>query len=414
MERRISRRRFLEVAGTGLAGAALLGVAGCGGGGGGGGQGGGGGGGNEPLKIGALLSFTGVFATLGESIRNGFDLFLEENDGQLGGRPVEVLYEDDEGDPQVALRGYRQLVDRDRVNLLVTPISSTVALALVDQINRDRILTVNPNAAANALSLDKKSDYVYRVSYSNYQLGTPGAAYFAENVGKTAVALAPDYPAGRETLPAFVAAYEEAGGEVLQELFPPLNNADYATYLTQIQDAGPEIVWAFFAGADAVNFAKQYRQFGLGESIQFTGMNTWADPLLTGAVGEAAEGIISATQWIPSLDNETNRRFVEGYRAAYDDQMPNQFSVFGYDAAQLIALANEEAGSSEPDALSEAMRGATFESPRGEITINPETNNPIQNYVIARNVLRNGEIVPEVQEEIGEFKTPTENVPGMS
>ena len=409
MRDRISRRRFLQVAGAGLAGATLLGVTGCGGGS-GGGQGGGG---DEALKIGALLSFTGTFAKLAESIRNGFDLFIKENDGQIAGRKVEVLYEDDEGDPQVGLRGYRQLVNRDKVNLLVGPVSSTVALALVDQVQRDKQILINPNAAANALSLDKKSDYIYRTSYSNYQLGTPGAAYIAENVGKTAVAIAPDYPAGLEVLPAFKAAYEEAGGKVVKELLPPLGNTDYATYLTQIQEAEPEVLWAFLAGADAINFVKQYREFGLGENIQFTGMNTWPDPLLTETVGEAADGIISATQYTTALDNETNRRFVESYRAEYD-QTPNQFSVFGYDAGQLIAQGIEEAGSAEPEALIEALKGATFESPRGQITIDPETNNPIQSYYMVRNATRDGQIVPEVIEELGEFPTPTENVPGSS
>ena len=373
----------------------------------------GGGGGCDTLKIGALLSFTGTFAKLAESIRNGFDLYIKENDGQIAGRKVEVLYEDDEGDPQVGLRGYRQLVDRDRVNLLVGPVSSTVALALVDQINRNKQILINPNAAANALSLAKKSDYVYRTSYSNYQLGTPGAAYIAENVGKTAVAIAPDYPAGQEVIPAFRAAYEEAGGRVVQELFPPLGNTDYATYLTQIQEAKPEVLWAFLAGADAVNFAKQYREFGLGENIQFTGMNTWTDPLITETVGEATEGIIAATQWLPSFDNETNKRFVEGYRAEYKET-PNQFSVFGYDAGQLIAQGIEKAKGVEPAELSKALAGLSFESPRGRITINPETNNPIQSYVMARNVLDGDKIVPEVLEPIGEFKTPTQNVPGSS
>ncbi len=410
MRDRISRRRFLQVAGAGFAGATLLGVTGCGGGS-GGGQGGGGD--SETLKIGALLSFRGTFAKLAESIRNGFDLFIKENDGQIGGRKVEVLYEDDEGDPQVGLRGYRQLVDRDRVNLLVGPVSSTVALALVDQVGRDKQILINPNAAANALSLDKKSDFVYRTSYSNYQLGTPGAAYIAENVGKTAVAIAPDYPAGLEVLPAFKAAYEAAGGTVVQELLPPLGNTDYATYLTQIQEAEAEVLWAFLAGADAINFAKQYTEFGVGESIQFTGMNTWADPLLTETVGGAAEGIIAATQWLPSLDNETNKRFVEGYRAEYGET-PNQFSVFGYDAAQLIAQGVEKAGGVEPADLSEALKGLSFESPRGQITIDPETNNPVQSYVMTRNVLDGETIVPEVIDEIGEFATPTENVPGSS
>ncbi len=365
------------------------------------------------MRIGALLSSTGVFATLGESIKNGFEQYVKENNGKLGGRKVKVLYEDDEGDPQVALRGYRQLVSRDKIDVLVTPISSTVALALVDQIDKDRVLTINPNAAANALSLDKKSDYVYRVSYSNYQLGTPGGEYIAKNVGKTAVALAPDYPAGQETLPAFVAAYEKGGGKVVKEILPPLGNSDYATYLTQIKDADPDVVWAFFAGADAVTFAKQYKEFGLADKIQFTGMNSWSDPLLTGAVGDAAEGIIAATQWIPTLDNDTNKSFVEGYQKEYDS-MPNQFSVFGYDAAQAIDLGVKKADSKEPDAIGEALKGISLQSPRGEITIDPETNNPTQSYVMARNVKKGDEIVPEVLDEIGEFNMPTSNVPGMS
>lgn len=407
MNRRINRRDFLRVAGVGLAGATLLGVAGCGS----GGQGGGGGSG--PLRIGALLSATGVYATLGESIRNGLDLFIEENGGEIGGRQVEVLYEDDEGDPQIALRGLRQLTGRDQVEILVTPISSSVALALVDPINREQIMTINPNAAANALSLDQRSDYIYRVSYSNYQLGTPGAAWVAENVGKKAVALAADYPAGQETIAAFTAAYEEAGGEVLREILPPLENADYATYLTRIQDEQPEVVWAFFAGADSVNFANQYRSFGLQESIPMTGNNTWSDPLLTESVGEACEGFVSATQYLPSFDNETNQRFVEGYREAYD-ATPNQFSVFGYDVGQTIAQAVEAAGGTEPEAMMEALNGISFESPRGEITIASDTHNPVQNYVMTRNVLDGGEIVPEVVEDIGEFGMPTENVPGTS
>lgn len=408
-QRKINRRDFLRVAGGGLAGATLLGAAGCGG----GGESGGGGGESGPLRIGAMLSSTGVYATLGESIKNGLDLFVEESGGEFGGRQVEVIYEDDEGDPQVALRKFRQLTGREQIDLLVTPISSSVALALVDPINQNEVLTINPNAAANALSLEERSRFIYRVSYSNYQLGTPGAAYIAENVGKKAVALAADYPAGQETVAAFTAAFEEAGGEVVQRILPPLGNADYATYLTQIRDAQPDVVWAFFAGADSVNFAEQYQSFGLQEDIPMTGCNTWSDPLLTEAVGQACEGFISATQYLPELENETNASFVDGYRQAYDET-PNQFSVFGYDVGKTISQAIDQAGSTDQEAMIEALNGLSFQSPRGEITLDPETHNPVQNYVMARNVFQDGEIVPEVIEDIGSFGMPTENVPGMS
>src|SRR5258707_1729596 len=158
---RFGRRRLLATAGVGLGGAALLNLVGCGG--------SSGGGDNTPLKLGALLSLTGTFAQPAESIRNGMDLYFTQNNNKIGNRPVQIQYEDEEGNPQTALRKYQQLVTRDQVNILVGPISSAVLAALVDPINTDKIVLIDANAASNDVSWTKKSDYIYRVSFSNWQ-----------------------------------------------------------------------------------------------------------------------------------------------------------------------------------------------------------------------------------------------------
>jgi branched-chain amino acid transport system substrate-binding protein len=386
VNKRIGRRDFLKIAGFGLAGATLFGTTGCGG----GGQGGSG-----PIRIGALLSFSGPFAPIAESIQNGMDLYFEQNENMIGDQQVEVLYEDDEGDPQAAIRKYRQLLDRDQANVLVGPISSSVALALVEPVTRDEAILIDANAAANDLSWSQKSDYIYRVSFSNWQTGHAPAAYISENVGKTAFALAPDYPAGQEVIAAFKAAFEEAGGSVVGESYPQLGANDYATYLTEATQAGPELVFAFFAGADAIRFVQQYQEFGLKDQIPLTGGQEFGDLLVTQPAGEDAEGIISAVPYSPfDMSRETNRSYVEDYQAKYE-KLPDLFSVNGYDSAQVITQAVQEAGSTEPGDLIEVLKGISFESPRGPVTLDPNTNNPIQNYYVVRNILEDGEITLE-------------------
>ncbi|WP_207890527.1 ABC transporter substrate-binding protein [Rubrobacter taiwanensis] len=398
--RSIGRRDFLRLAGGGLAGAALLGITGCGGDGAGtqGGE-------DEPIRIGALLSFSGVYTPLAEDIRRGLELFLELNGNQIAGREVEVRYEDDESDPQVALRLYRQLVGRDRVNFIVGPIISTVALALIDRLERDGVMLIVANAAANELSWEQKSDYAYRVSFSNYQNGSAGARYIAENVGRTAFTVAPDYVAGYEAIEGFRLAYEEAGGEVIEEAYPALGTNDFATYLTNIRRANPELVFAFLSGTDAIRFIQQYDSFGLKGQIPLTGTVELGDPLVTDPAGQSAEGIISGSHYLPGIDNETNRRFVEEFQSRHD-RLLNAFNCQGYDSGQVIARAVEEAGSTEPEALIEVLRGISIESPRGPITIDPETNNPIQNYYIGENVWDGERIEVEVIETIEEVAMP--------
>lgn len=359
----------------------------------------------ETVKIGILLSQTGTFAPLAESIKNGFDLYLEENNNMLGGKKVEIKYEDDEGNPQVALRKYRKLVTSDKVNMLVGPISSAVVYALRDEVEKDKIILIDANAAGNDLSWSQKSDYVYRLSFSNWQNGSSAASYIANNIGKTAVAIAPDYPAGKEVISGFKAAFEAAGGTVVKEIFPQLGTNDFATYMTDISQVKPDLVYTFMTGSDGIRFVQQYSEFGLKGKIPLTGPMEFGDQLIIEPTGDATEGIVSGIMYSPWLENEENKHFVEAYQKKYN-KLPNTFSVEGYDSAQVIDKAIEQAGSIETEDLIKVLKGISFDSPRGPITIDPKTNNPIQNFYIVRNTKKDNQIVPEILETIEKVTMP--------
>ena len=232
---------------------------------------------SDTIKIGFILSFTGPLAPLSEGIKQGFELYLEEHGGKIGGKKVELKFEDDEGNPQVGLRKYRQLVHSEKVDLLVGPTNSSIALALRDEVNKDKIALIIPNAAADDLSWSKKSDYVYRVSWSNWQNGYTTAEYLAKNVGKNAVIMGSDFPAGKEVLRSFKAAYEAAGGTVIEEHYPKLGTNDFSTYLQEASSAKPDVIFAFFAGSDGIRYAQQYKEFGLKGKIPMAGSLEFGD-----------------------------------------------------------------------------------------------------------------------------------------
>ncbi|MCL6592618.1 MAG: ABC transporter substrate-binding protein [Alicyclobacillus sp.] len=358
------------------------------------------------LEIGGLLTFTGPYAPLGDSIRKGIDLYLKQHNNTLGNYKVDIKYEDDQFDPQVALRKYRQLVDGDKVSVVIGPISSAVAYALRDQVNKDHILLIDANAAANDLSWQQKSPYVYRVSLSNWQNGSNAAAYFLQHLGKKAVTVTMDYAAGKEEVAAFKQAFQKAGGTVVKEIYSKMGTTDFGPYLADIANIKPDFVYIFESGNDGINFIKQYQQFGLKGKIPLAGSAEAGDPLVTDPVGQAADGIIASVFYTPELDNPINKQFVQAYENEYH-QEPNFFSVEGYDSAQLLDQALKKAGSSKPDDLVKALQqGITLDSPRGPITIDPKTNNPIENYYIVKDVWQNNKIVAQPLETIPNVTMP--------
>src|SRR6266545_1118691 len=225
----------------------------------------------EPIKIGVVLPYTGVYAELGVSITQGMKLvFAREND-MAAGRKIEMIQEDDEMKPPVGIRKTEKLIDSDKVDILTGPVHSGILMGMRDKVHNSKTILIVSNAGADAISRERCSRWIFRTSFSNWQPNQPMGGWVAKHVGKEAFLVAPNYQAGKDMMTAFKETFVPAGGKVLAEDYPKLGETDYAPYLTKIKQSGTKVVYCFFSGTDAVNFVKQYDQFGLKKSAKLCG-----------------------------------------------------------------------------------------------------------------------------------------------
>jgi branched-chain amino acid transport system substrate-binding protein len=338
----------------------------------------------EPLKVGLLVPTSGVYATLGAAMSQGFNLYVGENLDAFGGRRIDVVTVDEGESAASGVEAAQRLINEEQAQVVVGIVSSAVALNVRDLFDGGQIPLIVANAGAGALSGAAKSPYLFRTSFSNVQEGYALGQYMYDNVAERGVYLiGPDYAAGIEHLVGFRLAYEEAGGIVLGEVHPGFaSTEDYEPYLDEIKDAEAEAVFAFFSGAEAVRFVQQYADAGLKDDIPLLG-TPLTDENWVEAQGEAAEGVRSSLHYALDLDLERNQQFVSAYQAAYG-VAPSSFSVQAYDAAQLLAFGLQATGgdTSNRDALIEAMAAVEeIDSPRGAFTLD-ENRNPVQNFYL--------------------------------
>lgn len=331
------------------------------------------------IKIGILLPFSGPFALLGREQLNGAKTYVDMAGGSFDGMNVEFVQEDAQGNPAIALQKAQRLVESSNVDVTAGIVSSAVALAVRDYFNRHKKLLVISNASANAITeAQGRSRYIFRVSYSSWQNSYPLGPWAAKNVGKSAVLVGSNYAAGRELNAGFAEGFTKSGGKVIDQVFPPLGTTDFGPFLTGIKKQGAEFVYASPAGADALNFVKQYSQFGLKGSLPLIGCGSMTTKDVLDAEGETALGIRTNFPYTPALDNPTNKAFVAAYRKNYN-AAPSPYAAFGYDAIQLIhkALVATK-GDKDVDKLIAAAQNVKFDSPRGPISFDPESHNVIQ------------------------------------
>lgn len=363
--------------------------------------------GSGALKIGVLVPLSGVYSGLGEDMIQGMQLYLDSIENRIGGRTVELVREDSEANPEVGLTKARKLLDQDRVDLVTGIVSSAVALGVRDLFDSTKNILVISNAGANDITRARKSRYIFRTSFSNWQSCYPIGAWTYENVGTRAFCSAPDYAAGKEDVAAFRESFEAAGGEILGEVYPPLGNNDYQPFLTQMQQANPEVIFSFYSGSDAVRFVQQYQQFGLKDSIPLVGPGFLTETDVLPQQGAAAAGIRTCLHYTHLLDTPENNAFVQAYQAKFNE-VPSVFALQAYDAAQLIAAAINatEGDTTDKEGLVEALEAATITSPRGPFRLDPETHNPIM-HVYLREVQQVGEEYGNVMiQDLGEFTDP--------
>lgn len=346
----------------------------------------------QELRIGLLTTLTGPLAPLGQHVRDGFNLAVEEQGGKLGGIPTKVIVEDDQLRPDVAVQLATKLAERDKIQILTGVIFSNVAMAALKPAVENKVFFVSPNAGPSQLAGKQCSPWFYATAWQNDQPHEAMGAHLQAAGVKKVYLVAPNYNAGKEALRGFKSAYK---GTVVGESYPGMNQLDFAAEISQIRAAKPDAVYVFLSGGMGVNFTKQYAQAKLvGEIPMYSAFTI--DAITLPAVGEAAVGTFQSNLWNADLKLPANVAFVAAFQKKYG-YLPSNYAAQSYDSARLIGAAVKQAGGqlSDKRAFSHALRTARFESVRGPFAFN-SNNFPIGNFYLLETVKRADGTVEQV------------------
>ena len=334
---------------------------------------------SEPVKVGLMLPSSGTFANLGKDVMDGFKLYVTEQGGKLGGRPVEYIALDDESDPSKANENANKLVKRDKVDVLIGTIHSGVAATMAKVARETNTLMIVPNAGAGEITGSMCAPNVFRSSFSNWQPGY-AAGLLAAKKHKTAVTISWKYAAGDESVKGFRDGFEKGGGKVLTDLNLPFPGVEFQPLLAQLATIKPEAAYVFVAGAAQVKFVKDYAAAGLKTSIPLYGAFITEGTLA--AQGDAAAGLLTTLHYADGLKNPKNDKFMAAYTKAYG-AAPNVFGVQGYDAAQMydVGLKAVKGDTKKKAEIYKAIEISKIDSPRGPLTFS-KSHNPIQDFYV--------------------------------
>jgi branched-chain amino acid transport system substrate-binding protein len=333
------------------------------------------------LKIGFLSTLSGPGGGIGIEVRDGFNLAMKLAGGKLGGLPTEVVFADDQLNPEVGKQLTERLLKRDRVNLMTGVIFSNVMLAVWPSIEQSKIFYVAPNSTPTRISGEGCSPYFFSASWPN-EGHHEAAGHFATSKGyKNAYLIAPNYPAGKDALTGFKRGYK---GKIVNEVYTKVNQLDYSAELAQIRAAKPDTLYAFLPGGMGINFLKQFGASGLSKEIQLVVPGFVSDQDIIPAVGEPMLGLFDTSHWAYDLDNDANRKFVAEFEKEYK-RLPSLFAEQGYTTALIIDAAVKGAkGKVEDEKTFRAalMRAPTqVKTPRGDWKAAPN-GTPIQDYYV--------------------------------
>ncbi len=331
----------------------------------------------ETIKVGLLVPYSGVYAAMGKEIEDAFMLGLETYGKEVPGVTFDVIREDDEMKPQVGLAKTKKLILQDEIDVLTGIVSSGVTGAIRDTVHAAQVPMVISTSGNDEATGAQCSPYITRIGFSNQQVNRPLGTWLAEQGVKKVYTLAPDYAAGKQMTQAFVDAFKAAGGEVVASEYTPFQKTqDFGPYITNAKASGADAVYAFYAGGEAISFVKQYESFGAKAELPIYGPGFLTSQLYLEAEGAAAEGIVSALHYVPTIDTPENKAFVEAFKAK-SGHLPSEFALQGYDAARAIIEA-AKTGATDRASLAAALPKVAFTGPRGALTIDPATNNLIQ------------------------------------
>ena len=340
----------------------------------------------DTVKVGMIISLSGQFADTGMQMLNGAKLYVKQHGDTVTGKKIEIIAKDVGGiNPPVAKRLAQELVTRDNVDVLAGFDLTPNALAAADVSLEAKRFMVNMNAAT-AIVIEK-SPYMVRTSMTVPQLNTTLGTWAEKNAGvKKAYTMVADFGPGLDAEGAFSRGFKASGGDVVGSVRMAVANPDFSSYVQRAKDLNPEGIFVMIpGGAMPGAFGKALAERGIDlKKTKVMGQMEIADEHALASMGDAALGIITVAHYDYTHESKMNDAFVKAYNAEYG-RNPDFFSVGGYDGMHLIYAALEKAnGKTDGDSLIAAAKGLKWESPRGPISIDPETRDIIQNVYIRR------------------------------
>jgi branched-chain amino acid transport system substrate-binding protein len=338
-----------------------------------------------PIRIGMLAPLTGPFAQIGKDMVNGAELYLDEIGRQVAGRKIDLIIEDDEGNPATALNKSRKLVEQDKVHILTGGLLANVGYALQPYIDGQKIPATYPIIAADDITQRKPAKWVVRTGWTTSQPMHPFADWVLKNTKyRKIVAIGMDYAFGYETIGGFQHTFEEGGGQIIQKIWTPLNTNDFAPFLAQIKREA-DAVLALMLGRLAVQFMKQYEESGLKSRLPLLGGGTTTDESALPGMGDEAIGTITALHYSQALDTPQNQKFAKAFEARAG-KIASYYSEGCYTGVRWIAEAIKAIGGKveDRDQLLAALRRVSIkDTARGPISVD-QWGNPVQNIYVRR------------------------------
>jgi branched-chain amino acid transport system substrate-binding protein len=347
------------------------------------------------LKIGLLTVKTGPLAQGGYQMNQGIETFLKEKNNTLSGRKIELVSADTGGNPVGAKNKMMELVDRDHVDLILGPFAAFELMAITDYI-REKQIPLMSIAGSEDITQRKTNPWIVRTSVSSAQTPHAMADYCAKELKfKVMSTLANDFAYGHEECAGFQRVFEDAGGKVVQKLWPPLVTPDFVPYVSQFNDI--DGVFNGLGGGNPIKFLQTYASMGLNRKFPMAGGWSFLDEPLLKSLGDEAIGVYSAHWYTPSYESSSNKRFVAAMQKDFNE-LPGGGAAGLYVAGQVIEAALAKTGGKIDDkkAFMAAIQGISLaDTPRGPFHFD-EYGNAVGPVFIRRCERKNGKLVNTV------------------
>jgi branched-chain amino acid transport system substrate-binding protein len=357
-----------------------------------------------PLKIGIIHSMTGAFNTVGKATVNGARLYVQQHGDTVAGRRIQLIVKDDGTSPETAKRLAQELIVNDKVEIIgvgITPVALTIAPLVTEA----KIATVVMTSGAS-VTVDR-SPYMVRTSFTLGQSSAVIADWAVQNGAKKIATIVNDWAPGLEAEAAFKDRIAKGGLQIVESMRVPLANPDFAPFLQRARDLGPDTIFAYFPGNQSGIFAKQFVERGMDKSgIRLIGPGDLTDDDELPGMTDAMLGIITALHYSALHDSALNKAYVKDFEAAYGKR-PNFVSLGGYDGMHVIYEAlKKTGGKTGGDAMVAAMKGMAWESPRGPMSIDPETRDVVHDEYIRKVEKVNGQLYNVELSKVEAVKDP--------